>query len=131
MEKAILVVDMPKSCDMCDFTEMVNGKLYCGIPGCGELAEDYIACRAEFCPLQPMPEKREGEFSTNWIPCSERLPNIGERVLLWVYGQSHIGKRIDAKLFGYDIFSLERGTNESTKRIEAWMPLPEPYRPIG
>ena len=58
MGKAILVMDMPDSCDMCDFTEMVNGKFYCGIPGCGELAEDYIACRAEFCPLKPMPEKK-------------------------------------------------------------------------
>ena len=68
--------------------------------------------------------------SNGWIPCSERLPNIGERVLLWVYGQVHIGKRIDAKLFEeYDIFSLENKTNESTKRIEAWMPLPiAPYQ---
>ena len=65
-----------------------------------------------------------------WIPCSERLPEIGERVLLWVYGRVHIGKRIDAKMFEeYDIFSLENKTNESTKRIEAWMPLPiTPYQ---
>ena len=67
-----------------------------------------------------------------WIPCSERLPNIGERVFLWVYGRVHIGKRIDAKLFEeYDIFILESGTNESTKRIEAWQPLPAPYMPKG
>ena len=70
------------------------------------------------------------EYGNGWIPVSKRLPNIGERVLLWVYGQVHIGKRIDAKLFEeYDIFSLENKTNESTKRIEAWMPLPiAPYQ---
>lgn len=65
----------------------------------------------------------------NWIDVKDRLPDIGERVILWVYGRSQIGKRIDAKLFGYDIFSLESGANESTKRIKAWRPLPEPYKP--
>lgn len=58
MSKGILVVDIPESCDMCDFTEMVNGKLYCCVPGCGELAEDYINCRPDWCPLHPMPEKQ-------------------------------------------------------------------------
>lgn len=67
-----------------------------------------------------------------WIPCSERLPDIGERVFVWVYGRVCIGKRIDAKLFEeYDIFSLENGSNESTKRIDAWQPLPAPYQPKG
>ena len=62
MAKSILIMDMPESCDMCDFTEMANGKLYCGIPGCGKLADDYIACRAEWCPLKPIPEKRDMRF---------------------------------------------------------------------
>lgn len=57
MSKAILVMDMPESCDMCNFTDMVNGKMYCGVPGCGELTEDYISCRPDWCPLCPMPEK--------------------------------------------------------------------------
>lgn len=57
MSKAVLVLDMPESCDMCNFTNMVNGKMYCGVPGCGELAEDYIMCRPDWCPLRPMPEK--------------------------------------------------------------------------
>lgn len=59
MSKAILITDMPESCDMCDFTDMVNAKMYCGVPGCGELAEDYIICRPDWCPLVPMPEKRD------------------------------------------------------------------------
>lgn len=65
-----------------------------------------------------------------WIPCSERLPEIGQRVLLWVYGKVHIGERMGHKLFEkYDVFDLKNGTFESTKRIEAWMPLPEAYKP--
>lgn len=70
------------------------------------------------------------DCSTNWIDVKDRLPDIGERVLLWVYGKVCIGERIDSKQFEkYDIFSLERDVNESTKRIEAWMPLPESYNP--
>lgn len=61
MGKAVLVIDMPESCDVCNLVEMVNGKLYCGVPGCGELAEDYVACRAEWCPLVPLPEKMDSQ----------------------------------------------------------------------
>ena len=72
----------------------------------------------------------EAEYGNGWIPCSERLPEIGQRVLLWVYGQVHIGERMGHKLFEkYDVFDLKNGTFESTKRIEAWMPLPLPYQP--
>lgn len=59
MSKAVLVMDMPESCDMCEITDMVNGKMYCSVPGCGELVEDYISCRPDFCPLRPIPEKKE------------------------------------------------------------------------
>lgn len=59
MSKAVLVMDMPESCDMCDLTDMVNGKMYCGAPGCGKLTEDYISCRPDWCPLRPLPEKKK------------------------------------------------------------------------
>ena len=74
----------------------------------------------------------EAEYGNGWIPCSERLPDIGQRVLLWVYGQVHIGERMGHKLFEkYDVFDLKNGTFESTKRIEAWKPLPSPYKPTN
>lgn len=57
--KAILVIDMPSSCDMCDLIEMVNGKMYCGVKGCGQCAEDYIVCRPDWCPLKPTPSKKD------------------------------------------------------------------------
>lgn len=66
MAKAIFVMDMPNSCDECSFeTEVRMGgyaKSYCGVPGCGRETDDYIACRAEWCPLKPMPEKRDMRF---------------------------------------------------------------------
>ena len=55
--KAVLVIDMSQSCDVCDFTDMENGKIYCGVHGCGKNTADYIACRPDWCPLVPMPEK--------------------------------------------------------------------------
>ena len=63
MSKAVLVIDMPESCDMCDFVDTDQppiygvGKMYCGFPGIGEDVSDCIACRHESCPLRELPEK--------------------------------------------------------------------------
>lgn len=63
MAKAILVMDMPESCDMCDFVDdeqpprYGEKTLYCGVPGIGEDVTDYIGCRPDFCPLRELPEK--------------------------------------------------------------------------
>lgn len=58
MAKAVLVMDMPESCDMCDF---VDGEktLYCGVSGVGEEVTDYISCRPDWCPLQKLPDREE------------------------------------------------------------------------
>lgn len=58
MAKAVLVIDMPGSCDMCDF---VDGEktLYCGVSGVGEEVTDYISCRPDWCPLQKLPDRKE------------------------------------------------------------------------
>ena len=64
MAKAVLVIDMPESCDMCDFvddeqpTRYGEKTLYCGVPGVGEEVTDYIACRPDFCPLRELPERK-------------------------------------------------------------------------
>lgn len=57
MSKAVLVMDMPKSCDECNFIDELYH--YCNIPWFGKDVSDYVACRHEDCPLRPMPEKRE------------------------------------------------------------------------
>lgn len=77
MSKAVLVMDMPESCDMCDLTDMANGKMYCGVPGCGELTKDYISCRPDWCPLRPMPEKKQNActhgFAGGWNACIDAI----------------------------------------------------------
>lgn len=58
-----------------------------------------------------------------WIPCSKRLPEIGQRCLVCDNGQ-----------IGMDTF-LGRGNQYNwgfyITDYEAWMPLPEPYREEG
>lgn len=58
MCKAILVIDMPQNCDMCDFARMVNGKIRCALPGCGHDVTGYLSRRPEVCILRELPEKQ-------------------------------------------------------------------------
>ena len=62
MSKAVLVMDMPSSCDMCEFVQVDDtvGNMTCMNPisevyGCD--VSDYIGCRADGCPLRELPEK--------------------------------------------------------------------------
>ena len=93
MAKAVLVMDMPESCDMCDFVDdeqpprYGEKTLYCGVPGIGEDVTDYIECRPEFCPLRELPEKKEtvhpqecyensyctDEMKAGWNACLGRI----------------------------------------------------------
>ena len=53
MSKAILILDMPKSCDECDF---IDSQLhYCNIPWFGKDVSNYVSCRHEECPLKALP----------------------------------------------------------------------------
>ena len=54
--KAILVLDMPSSCDVCDFVD--ERYCYCNVPWFGKDVSDYVACRHEDCPLKELPHKQ-------------------------------------------------------------------------
>ncbi len=63
MSKAILVMDMPKSCDVCDFVtvDCLSGYMICDNPlseqyGCD--VTNYIGRRAEGCPLREVPQRK-------------------------------------------------------------------------
>lgn len=61
-----------------------------------------------------------------WIPCSERLPDVAQRVLLSGHGMVMIGM-----LHSFGKYSLEpTGISYVYPKddIEAWMPMPEPYQ---
>lgn len=64
-----------------------------------------------------------------WIPCSEKYPNPGERVLvtiggydMWVWDCK--ADREDDFYFWED----EQGFYHNKYEIDAWMPLPKPWR---
>ena len=77
MAKAVLVMDMPESCDMCDFvddkqpTRYGEKTLYCGVPGVGEEVTDYISCRPDWCPLRVLPEKKVADKRLAISPLTE------------------------------------------------------------
>lgn len=64
MSKCILIMDMPSSCDVCDFVQIdgMVGNMTCMNPisevyGCD--VSDYIGCRADGCPLRELPNPKE------------------------------------------------------------------------
>ena len=87
MAKAILVMDMPESCDMCDFVDdeqpprYGEKTLYCGVPGIGEDVTDYIECRPESCPLRELPERKKLTYNNlcadnkanGWNACLDKI----------------------------------------------------------
>jgi len=63
------------------------------------------------------------EHKGGWIPCSERLPDDGVKVLC--YGKSALGRmRYEVSFYSH---SLEWWNCSSISYVLAWQPLPEPY----
>lgn len=65
MAKAMLIMDMPPSCDVCEYVDNSDPRAsWCGIPSYQMNVTDYVACRHEYCPLREVPEKKERNFDT-------------------------------------------------------------------
>lgn len=79
MAKAVLVMDMPSSCDVCEFVKesrACDGDLFCNNPlsqqyGCN--VTDYVLCRADGCPLRELPEKKDYDYCDRSIWTHERI----------------------------------------------------------
>ena len=52
-------MEMPKSCDMCDFNSCGYPRQYCEFPGCGWEVTDYIASKDIDCPLFEIEDKEK------------------------------------------------------------------------
>lgn len=104
-----------------------------------ELAKDHNQAKEWLCELKYLREsfdklrKDYAELKENakalepkWIDVSERLPGIGEDVLVCdIDGDIYVNYlHSDTCLnkWGYDAFG------DKIKNIMAWMPLPEPYK---
>lgn len=85
--KAILVVDMPKSCEECDYlgwaTHDENMRACMLLNGYFFNEEEVETKRSEVCPLKPMPQKKEvtdlemkalvGLYATAWNECLDEI----------------------------------------------------------
>ena len=64
--KAILVMDMPRKCDECDFCEHQDeGWLWCN--RCEKTARAFD--RSDWCPLKPIPSKKDKPTKSESVAC--------------------------------------------------------------
>ena len=65
-----------------------------------------------------------------WIPCSERLPKIGEVVLVtWEWGcKKYITIAYMVTIRGVTYWDSKQQHEYEPLNVLAWMPLPEPWR---
>lgn len=71
----------------------------------------------------------------HWIPCSERLPDIGEHhvsepCIVYCSNGAYGFAELEENIFGSVGWNCERDDDyhEPLGEVLAWMPLPEPYK---
>ena len=95
----------------CKYTEAEQDVMCraCDTGSCIELIED----APSVTPARPKSE---------WIPVSERLPEVGIDVLICnMYGAIYLSHRLSTNSYFDEL-------GNKIKKIRAWMPLPEPYK---
>ena len=75
--------------------------------------------------LKSLPSTQPDRPEQRWIPCSERLPKVGQDILMSVGGmytaEGCLREDGDWAQFRWD-------TIQRKDMVGAWMPLPEPYK---
>lgn len=82
MNKAILVIDMPKRCDDCKLSEYSDSwKLYCCYTG-----EVIDKIKPDWCPLKPMPAKIDVH---DWDDSIKAKNENAQEVGMYMYDRGH------------------------------------------
>ena len=65
--------------------------------------------------------------ATQWIPCSERLPEVDKGVFVYIYDMPFIAWIDKNGEWNTETFTLDKELEKDDEPI-AWMPLPKSYR---
>lgn len=80
-----------------------------------------------------MDDGKDINTHSNWVPCSERLPEEGKEVLAqFAVRVRHTNGQVDEEVYIYPLH-YEKGEWKSfhgmpNGKVEAWQPLPETYK---
>lgn len=115
--------------EIIDSLPSANEKSFEWCNGCKEYDQSAHCCHRWTKAIRNTVEELRNE--SQWIPCSERMPEINTYVLATtVWGDVTIAERLGAisTYDNYDWFTCEGNNNAENEDILAWMPLPEPYK---
>lgn len=119
MNKGILVIDMPSSCDGCPLFCSHYSDMTCKANGRGIDYPYPKEVRQEWCPLKP---------NNGWISVKDALPEEYEDVLGYSQeGHIYICRLYESKIFG-KVWQQWNGGDMRFDWIIAWQPLPAPYK---
>ena len=89
----------------------------------------YAELGCEYEAIEALPSAQ-----SQWIPCSERLPEIKEHhvsdtVICYCSNGAYTFSQLQENIFGQCGFECEREDDyyEAVGEVIAWMPLPKPY----
>ena len=85
--------------------------------------------------IRNIPTVEVADRPQEWIPCSERLPKIGEYhisepCLVYCKGGVYAFAELEENIFGQVGWNCERDDDyhEPIGEVVAWMPLPKPWK---
>lgn len=85
----------------------------------------FSKCHVYPCVVKKTPEEAAKAWNTRasgWIPCSERLPEVGKPVLIYEsYNEEKVVASLDCDKIGFSNDDFYYGL----KTVPFWMPLPE------
>lgn len=80
---------------------------------------------------QPKIDVVNTNVSNKWIPVTERLPEQREDVIMNAFWHENWQPLLGWYSNMNDIWHYEFGGCDHHVQVNAWMPLPEPYIPVG